>query len=241
VPGSLIRRRWRSFVRGIGSPEPRYVVYASFRNPLEQNGDLHAWSGVRRRLSCVPLPSLLSSDRFAFKRYVYASPIFPASWLTLYTFLSIDPTSGRQAWRSHRRRVRSKHGRRSSVRSCSFPMRIGRATRADPSGFLRSLSSSRTVGLDEIQAIFGEEALWIYNVIRGVDHTEGELLIHCASSLHHYICHLSFFSITEFLDCSFRQSNRNLSSNRCSPRRTCVLPSPRSSQAKDGFESSASS
>jgi hypothetical protein len=29
------------------------------------------------------------------------------------------------------------------------------------------------VSLEELQSRFGEESIWVYNIIRGIDHTEG--------------------------------------------------------------------
>ena len=33
---------------------------------------------------------------------------------------------------------------------------------------------NRLVPLEEMQARFGEESIWVYNILRGIDHTEGE-------------------------------------------------------------------
>jgi hypothetical protein len=32
----------------------------------------------------------------------------------------------------------------------------------------------RTVPLDEMQRKFGEESIWVWNILRGIDHSEGE-------------------------------------------------------------------
>jgi hypothetical protein len=35
-------------------------------------------------------------------------------------------------------------------------------------------ADARLVPLDEMQTRFGEESIWVYNILRGIDHTEGK-------------------------------------------------------------------
>ena len=35
-------------------------------------------------------------------------------------------------------------------------------------------SHRSTVSLEDMQKRFGEESIWVYNILRGIDHTEGE-------------------------------------------------------------------
>jgi len=46
-----------------------------------------------------------------------------------------------------------------------------------------NMADGRSVPLEEMQARFGDESIWVYNILRGIDHSEGKpsplLLIHC--------------------------------------------------------------
>jgi hypothetical protein len=39
---------------------------------------------------------------------------------------------------------------------------------------LEDMADGRSVPLEEMQARFGDESIWVYNILRGIDHTEGK-------------------------------------------------------------------
>jgi DNA polymerase eta len=39
--------------------------------------------------------------------------------------------------------------------------------------FLMNMADGRSVPLEEMQARFGDESIWVYNILRGIDHSEG--------------------------------------------------------------------
>jgi len=50
------------------------------------------------------------------------------------------------------------------------------------------IADRRSVPLEEMQARFGDESIWVYNILRGIDHSEGKasplLLISCSIHSH---------------------------------------------------------
>jgi hypothetical protein len=39
---------------------------------------------------------------------------------------------------------------------------------------LVDMADGRSVPLEEMQARFGDESIWVYNILRGIDHSEGK-------------------------------------------------------------------